>query len=142
METRGIHILVDGWEPENKLLLTDVDAAYIVAKRAIMVGGFHPLEDVYHTFDSGGFSLVVLLKESHVSIHTYPEHEYAAIDLYGCGKRNDIYESFRYILKQFAFKNYSYKIIKRGIRNSLSAIKPEDVEPLRGGNEDRCKDNS
>ena len=126
MDTRGTHILVDGWEPENKQLLTDVDAAYIIARRAIQVGGFNPLEDVYHLFDSGGYSLVVLLEESHVSIHTYPEHEYAALDFYGCGKKNDIYESFRYLIKEFAFRNYSFRIIKRGIRNGLGDVKRVD----------------
>ena len=118
--------MVDGWEPENKHLLTDVDAAYIIARRAIQVGGFNPLEDVYHLFESGGYSLVVLLEESHVSIHTYPEHEYAALDLYGCGKKNDIYESFRYLIREFAFRNYSFRIIKRGIRNGLGDVKRGD----------------
>jgi len=131
MNTNGTHILIDGWEPRNRKLLTDVDAAYVIAKRAIEVGKFHPLEDIYHIFDSGGYSLVVLLKESHVSIHTYPEHDYAAIDFYGCGDRKDAYESLRYLLKEFSFRNHSFRIIRRGVRNKLGDMNL-DVETLLG----------
>ncbi len=47
--------------------------------------GMTVLGDVSHTFEPQGFTGLLLLSESHISIHTWPENNYAAMDVYTCG---------------------------------------------------------
>jgi len=44
-----------------------------------------PLDSRFHSFGGGGVTGVVLLKESHISVHTWPEHGFAAVDVFMCG---------------------------------------------------------
>lgn len=63
---------------ENRLL----EAITIASKKA----GMTVINGSSHKFSPQGATAIVLLAESHVSIHTWPEHGYAAIDVYTCGK--------------------------------------------------------
>ena len=45
--------------------------------------------DVFHTFSPHGVSGVIVIAESHVAIHTWPEHGYAAVDIFSCSERLD-----------------------------------------------------
>lgn len=66
-------------------LLDDVE----VLKRALLAGaeaaGATVLGVLHHKFEPQGASAVVLVAESHLSIHTWPEHGYAAVDIFTCG---------------------------------------------------------
>jgi len=50
---------------------------------------FTVLNKIEHQFEPQGFSVIYLLSESHLSIHTFPEKNYAAIDLYTCRQYKD-----------------------------------------------------
>ncbi len=45
--------------------------------------------EVFHTFSPHGVTGVVVIAESHVAIHTWPEHDYAAVDIFSCGSKLD-----------------------------------------------------
>ena len=79
----GTHLLVDLWNASN---LTDpalIDRALCEAARA---AGATILHSHFHHFSpNGGVSGVVVLAESHISIHTWPERNFAAIDIFMCG---------------------------------------------------------
>lgn len=65
-----------------------VEAALVAAAEA---AGATVLEARLHSFGPGqGVTGVVLLAESHISIHTWPEHGYAAVDIFLCGRRHDL----------------------------------------------------
>jgi len=62
------------------------------------------LEKIQHIFDPQGFTTIYLLSESHISIHTFPENNYAAIDIYTCRKydTNLVYlEIYDFLIKEF-----------------------------------------
>lgn len=63
------------------------DGAYIQAAliRAAEDAGATVLTHHFHHFSGGGVTGVLLLAESHISIHTWPEHDYAALDVFMCG---------------------------------------------------------
>ena len=63
-----------------------------VLRGALDRAGFRRLEETVHRFSSGGagFTAVVLLAESHASVHTYPERGYMALDVFGCGPTDPI----------------------------------------------------
>lgn len=84
MDTLGRHLLVDyrGCEPA---LLNDVAAMEALLRAAAAAAGATVLGAQLHRFRPHGVSGVLLIAESHISIHTWPEAGYAAIDFYTCG---------------------------------------------------------
>src|ERR1700761_7445694 len=79
----GTHLLVDLWGASNLGDPAHIDRALREAAEAagatILHGHFH------HFSPNGGVSGVLVLAESHISIHTWPERDFAAIDIFMCG---------------------------------------------------------
>jgi S-adenosylmethionine decarboxylase len=79
----GDHLLVDLWDAAR---LDDMDHIDQSLRRAAQAAGATLLRIDLHQFtDSGGISGVAIIAESHISIHTWPERGYAAIDVFMCG---------------------------------------------------------
>lgn len=82
----GTHLLVDLWGASR---LDDPDHIDQALRDAAVVAGATILHSHFHHFSpNGGVSGVVVLAESHISIHTWPERDYAAIDIFMCGACN------------------------------------------------------
>ena len=82
----GRHLLVDLWDAEH---LTDCAHIEAALRKAAEAADATVLRADLHQFsDSGGVSGVLILAESHISIHTWPERDYAAIDVFMCGTCN------------------------------------------------------
>jgi S-adenosylmethionine decarboxylase len=80
----GLHLLVDFWECRG---LRDAEGIERVLREAAAACGATVLSVMLHNFgESGGITGVALLAESHISIHTWPETGYAALDLFMCGR--------------------------------------------------------
>jgi S-adenosylmethionine decarboxylase len=65
--------------------VTDVDILTDLAVAAVRAGGGHVLDTSNVVFPNGAITLVLILAESHLSIHTWPEEHLIAIDLFSCG---------------------------------------------------------
>ncbi len=82
----GTHLLIDLWGASNLADPQHIDRALRDAAEAsgatILHGHFH------HFSPNGGVSGVLVLAESHISIHTWPERNFAAIDVFMCGACN------------------------------------------------------
>lgn len=79
----GVHLLVDLHGAEG---LDDANVIDGVLRRSAAAAGASVLSSHLHAFaPTGGVTGVVILAESHISIHTWPEHSYAALDLFMCG---------------------------------------------------------
>lgn len=80
----GRHILLELYECSADLLRHPADAQRILLEAAHAMGatvvGAH-----FHAFSPYGVSGVVVIQESHLTIHTWPEYAYAAIDVFTCG---------------------------------------------------------
>ena len=83
VEFAGTHLLVELWQASG---LGDDALIRRALREAATASGATILFDHFHHFGEGqGVSGVVVLAESHISIHTWPERGYAAIDLFMCG---------------------------------------------------------
>ena len=79
----GTHLIVDLWEAEG---LDDISRIERALRDSVEASGATLLHIHLHHFSpSGGVSGVAVLAESHISIHTWPECDYAALDLFMCG---------------------------------------------------------
>lgn len=65
--------------------LGDITALEAVAREAVSAAGGHVLTDSHVVFPNGAITLVLILAESHLSLHTWPEENLVAIDLFSCG---------------------------------------------------------
>lgn len=83
MRFAGTHLIVDLWEASN---LDDIGVVERALRDAAMAAGATLLKLDLHCFTpGGGITGVAVLAESHISIHTWPERAYAAVDVFMCG---------------------------------------------------------
>lgn len=82
--TRGQHLVAE-YRGCSAAILDDVAEITELMKQAANAAGATIVETTFHRFAPGGVSGVVVIKESHLSIHTWPTQQYAAIDFYTCG---------------------------------------------------------
>ncbi|MGB9707002.1 MAG: adenosylmethionine decarboxylase [Microgenomates group bacterium] len=85
MKNLGRHVVFDFWGCVNLNSPTIIRKALKEAARACKAT---LLGIKIHTFFPQGVSGIALLAESHISIHTWPEHKYAAVDVFVCGKKD------------------------------------------------------
>jgi S-adenosylmethionine decarboxylase len=79
----GMHLLVDLWGASNLTDPASIDRALSEAAEAAAATILH--SHFHHFGPDGGVSGVLVLAESHISIHTWPERNFAAIDIFMCG---------------------------------------------------------
>nr|NNM90302.1 S-adenosylmethionine decarboxylase proenzyme [Bacilli bacterium] len=98
MDTAGRHVIAELWEC-NQDILNDLDKIERVMVTAALESGAEVREVAFHKFAPQGVSGVVIISESHLTIHSFPEHGYASIDVYTCGDRIDPNVACDYITK-------------------------------------------
>ncbi len=114
----GNHILVEfmGCDPH---IMNDVANIERDMVGAAQKAGATVINSTFHHFSPYGVSGVVVIQESHLAIHTWPEYGYAAVDLFTCGEM-DAWISFDFLKECFGAKNYSALEMKRGSVNLLT----------------------
>jgi len=70
---------------------------------------------VFHEFNPFGISGVVVIAESHLSIHTWPEYRYAAVDIFSCGETLQPEVGASYLVEQFGAERTSVVEMQRGM---------------------------
>ena len=81
----GVHLIVDLYGAQG---LDDIDLIEATLRRAVDAARATLLHIHVHHFQPNGVSGVAVLAESHISIHTWPDTGYAAVDVFMCGKAN------------------------------------------------------
>ena len=112
--TDGQHWLVD-YRGCDISLLKDPRALEQVLVAAVEAAGAHPLERAFHPFEPEGVSGVVLLAESHITIHTWPTEAYAAVDFYTCGDTEPRH-AHAYLIERLGCQDASVMVVQRGLR--------------------------
>lgn len=99
----------------NSTILNDVAAIKRSMRGAAIASGATIVQDAFHLFNPHGVSGVVVIAESHLAIHTWPEYGYAAVDLFTCGDDVSPDKAFQHLQKHLEAASYSVMEMKRGI---------------------------
>lgn len=114
VEYAGKHLLGELWGvcPDKlrskEFLEWEMEEACEAAKATVLSCNFHD-------FDGDGITGVILLAESHMSIHTWPSKQYAAVDIFMCGDCDPMI-TMKNLINSLTPKYFTYKMIHRGIR--------------------------
>ena len=117
MDALGIHILVEFYGCSQSVLN---DPAFIEKEmiRAAEMIEATVITSSSHAFSPYGVSAVVVISESHLTMHTWPEHEYAAVDLFYCTKKIDPWVAIEHLKDVLEAENATSVELKRGsLRN-------------------------
>ena len=114
MNALGRHLLVELFDCDPDVIdsLESVKEALIeAAKRAQAT----IVDVVFHEFNPFGISGVVVIAECHLSVHTWPEYRYAAVDIFSCGDALQPEVAASYLVEQFAAERTSIVEMQRGM---------------------------
>jgi len=128
MDPRGQHIVVDYWgcnanllNDEKKLTQLLCDAARAASIKIISVKS--------HQFEHQGVTAFALLAESHISIHTWPSHGYAGVDIYTCGKGNPM-KAHEILVEALSSDHTEFVNLARGGIDSPRSITAASDRPM------------
>ena len=110
----GTHLLLEMNECDAGLL-DDVAAVKRTLLAAAQEAGATVVGEVFHRFSPQGVTGIVCIAESHISIHTWPEHGYAAVDIFTCGETLKPMEAAHLIADRLEAQHCNVMEVKRGV---------------------------
>lgn len=115
----GSHLLVELFGCDGKLLeeesyVGDVMRTAAVESKATVVA------QSFHEFQPYGVSGAVIIQESHYTIHTWPEHRYAAVDLFYCGGTVLVDRAVEVLRTRFKPQRIKFLVVRRGPQSEVS----------------------
>lgn len=128
--TLGRHILAEFYNC-NSNVLNNVELIEKAMEEAAVECGATVVEKKFHMFSPYGVSGVVIISESHLAIHTWPEFGYAAVDLFTCGDSCDPMVAYEYLKDKFSAGKGIYTELKRGLfdeKNSQMLESPFQIK--------------
>ncbi len=114
----GRHILVEYYNCNNEIL-KDPKLIETYMKESAIKMGATIVESCFHHFNPYGVSGAVIISESHLTIHTWPEYGYAAVDLFTCGTI-DPWVGFNYLEKKLLADISESTEIPRGLTQKIA----------------------
>lgn len=107
----GKHIIAEFWGAEVE---EDRQRIEEILSRAARESNSTPLKVIFHNFEPKGLSAAILLAESHIALHYWPEYKYLAVDIFTCGKKSMPEKGLEYLRKVFKPERVEVKKINRG----------------------------
>jgi len=110
----GKHFLIELVNCDEEILKDQEQVRKFLLEAAIQAKATI-VEQIFHCFSPYGVSGVVVIAESHISIHTWPEHNYAAVDVFTCNLSLNVDLITSYISKAFKSQDNRVIIVDRGV---------------------------
>ena len=114
MQSLGRHVLAEIYGCRFEVL-NDIKMVQDIMINAALEAGAEVREFVFHKFSPQGISGVVVISESHLAIHTWPELGYAAVDVFTCGDKVNPWDACNYMAEKFGAKYVNATEVKRGL---------------------------
>ena len=121
MKMLGRHLVVE-YSNCDKRVLDDVRYLEEAMNEAVRRSGATIVQSVFHRYNPQGVSGVVVIAESHISIHTWPEYGYAAVDFFTCGDTVDPYKAHEHMIEALAARQAHVQELKRGIPSETDEV--------------------
>jgi len=120
-KTLGVHIVADlyGCNPE---IIKSAESMAEIFEGAVKHAELNKLSSYYHQFKPFGATGVVVISESHLSFHTWPEHRYVAIDVYTCGDHESAFKAFDFIVQRLNPLKVEKEVHFRGVVNEEEEV--------------------
>ncbi|HEX8968105.1 MAG TPA: adenosylmethionine decarboxylase [Chloroflexota bacterium] len=111
MKAIGRHVILEMWGCQN---LDSVDTAECALREMVEALDVHLLDLRVYPFSPVGVTGVAIVSESHLVIHTWPEHGYAAVDIFTCGAQRDPQQAVNVLRRLFQPERIGVMEINRG----------------------------
>ncbi len=118
MKILGRHLIVEMADCDCNIL-NDQESLQRHMEEAVRRSGATIVKSVFHRYNPQGVSGVVVIAESHISIHTWPEYGYAAVDFFTCGDSVDPYRAHEYLSAAIGARKSVVQEAKRGIPSAF-----------------------
>jgi S-adenosylmethionine decarboxylase len=129
MKSLGRHLLTEFYGCDREIL-NDPDRIKRIMEGAAITSGASIVQSVFHLFNPHGISGVVVIAESHLAIHTWPEYGYSAVDIFTCGEEVDPWRAHQYLKKKLKAGSTSTMELLRGkIDSKGEALRHKPLEP-------------
>lgn len=121
IEQLGRHILVEYYNCDKEILK---DHAIIeeYMKQAAIEANATIVTSCFHKFNPWGVSGAVIIQESHLTIHTWPEYGYASVDLFTCGDSVNPWVGFRYLEEVLKAERSESTEVARGLVDKVKTF--------------------
>jgi S-adenosylmethionine decarboxylase len=128
MKPLGIHYLAEFFDCNRAKI---DDAAYIerIMLEATELSGARMIKPFFHQFSPQGVSGVIVIAESHFAIHTWPEHGYAAVDLFSCADF-DYKSALNHIRERIEARHHFVAQVKRGVSADTEGVHPSEWKEI------------
>ena len=113
MKALGIHLLIELWSC-NRQKIDNLDYLERIMAHAAEIAGATVLKTAFQDFNPQGVSGVVVIAESHLTIHTWPEHGYAAVDIFTCGTTVDPWKAAGFLKQELEAEEIQIRDFLRG----------------------------
>lgn len=115
----GSHVLIELFDCEEETLRHESDVAGVMLRSAEESKATIVAQS-FHEFKPWGVSGAVIIQESHYTIHTWPEHKYAAVDLFYCGGTVAVDQAVEVLRKAFKPQRMKILLVRRGIESEVA----------------------
>ncbi len=125
----GQHAIIDlsGCSLE---IINDHALIYDILVQTAQIAKVTVIDSLNHCFTPQGYTAVLVLEESHLSIHTWPEHNYVSIDLYSCNLQTDFHAIKDFLADKFQATITKFTLLKRGclkVSNTNDSIRDSQI---------------
>ncbi len=127
MKALGRHLLIELYDCDGAVL-DDIAEIEEHMRTAARKANSTIVNSTFHRFNPYGVSGVVVIAESHLSIHTWPEYGYAAVDIFTCGDSVDPWKAFEYLKNVMKSKRESVFELQRGEYDKVGIGEMEGVK--------------
>lgn len=114
LETLGRHILIEFYNCDEDIL-KNPEIVETRMNEAAKIANATIVQSVFHHFNPYGVSGAVIISESHLAIHTWPEYGYAAVDVFTCGDKINPWTAFKFLEDVFVAKRSESIEVPRGM---------------------------
>jgi S-adenosylmethionine decarboxylase len=118
MPSLGSHLLIELFGCDKNSLKFEEEVGRAMRDAASMSKAT-VVDQSFHEFKPYGVSGAVIIQESHYTIHTWPEHGYAAVDLFYCGGTVLVHRAVDVLKERFAPERIKFLVVRRGLENEV-----------------------